>query len=212
VSFPNIPNVTAMISITTGQAIDLLLSSIAFEELGLAHILNAEGEKIQSVLGTLPGLTATIPSISNLEAIDTSVSNTLHNVIKKEMLLEFKLEDLIQLIPLTTPSPTCPCTITFDVRAISGFAPTAQTVNGDLVIISGSTIVNLGPVTDFITACNPAIPLVVVVATTVIEGVTITFSVIVTPSGPTGSLTTAIDHLTSTLEITGTSTIMCDLS
>jgi hypothetical protein len=100
VSFPNIPNVTASITITRGQAINLLLASIAFEELGLAHIINAEGEKIQSVVGTLPGLTPTVPSITNLVAIDTSVANTLKNVIKKEIILEFKLENLITLIEL----------------------------------------------------------------------------------------------------------------
>jgi hypothetical protein len=99
-SFPNIPNVTASITITRGQAINLLLASIAFEELGLAHIINAEGEKIQSVVGTLPGLTPTVPSITDLQAIDTSVSTTLKNVIKKEMLLEFKLDDLITLISM----------------------------------------------------------------------------------------------------------------
>ena len=52
-SYPNIPTVDATISITLEEAINLLLASIAFEELGLAHIINAEAEKIQYVLGTL---------------------------------------------------------------------------------------------------------------------------------------------------------------
>jgi hypothetical protein len=207
-SVPNIPNVTAMINITTGQAIDLLLSSIAFEELGLAHIINAEGEKIQSVVGTLPGLTPTVPSITNLLAIDTSVANTLKNVIKKEIILEFKLEDLIQLIPLTT---VCPCTVTFDVSTIvSGI--TIRTVNGDLELIIGSTTVNFGPVTDFISVCNPAIPLVTVTATTVIDGSIIDFFVTVTSTGPTGTITIITDGEIETLFLTGTSTIMCVLS
>ncbi|MFD0051596.1 hypothetical protein ACFVHQ_20150 [Actinomycetes bacterium NPDC127524] len=45
-SFPNIPNVTPPISVTIGEAVNLLLASIAFEEPGLAHIINAEAEKI----------------------------------------------------------------------------------------------------------------------------------------------------------------------
>jgi hypothetical protein len=100
VSFPNIPNVTPSITITAGQAVTLLLASIAFEELGLAHIINAEGEKIQSVLGTLPGLTPTVVSVPDLVTIDNAVVTTLKTIIKKEMLLEFKLENLIELIEL----------------------------------------------------------------------------------------------------------------
>ncbi|HUS88115.1 MAG TPA: hypothetical protein VMW91_01900 [Desulfosporosinus sp.] len=61
-SFPNIPDVTPNININVEDAINLLLASIAFEELGLAHVINAEAEKIQFVLGTLKGQTTTAPS------------------------------------------------------------------------------------------------------------------------------------------------------
>ena len=52
-SFPNIPDIDANIDISREEALNLLLASVAFEELGLAHIINAEGEKIQYLLGTL---------------------------------------------------------------------------------------------------------------------------------------------------------------
>ncbi|TCP60184.1 hypothetical protein [Baia soyae] len=49
----NIPNITPNITITRDDSINLLLASIALEELSLSHILYAEGEKLQYVLGTL---------------------------------------------------------------------------------------------------------------------------------------------------------------
>ncbi|MGG0843893.1 hypothetical protein [Peribacillus sp. NJ11] len=104
-SFPNIPNITPLISVTTAQTIPLLLASVAFEELALAHIMNAEAEKLQLVLGTLPGGTPLSPpvvSLTDLLDVDRSVQRTLRDVIKKEMLLEFKFENILDLIGLTT--------------------------------------------------------------------------------------------------------------
>lgn len=97
----NIPNIMPTISITMGQTIPLLLSSIALEELALAHIMNAEAEKIQLVLGTLKqSKSRFVPetiSLSNLLLINQSVRKTLQDVIKKEMLLQFKFENVLEL-------------------------------------------------------------------------------------------------------------------
>ncbi|SFX00503.1 hypothetical protein SAMN04487866_101158 [Thermoactinomyces sp. DSM 45891] len=49
----SIPSITPNIAITREDSINLLLISIALEEIGLSNILNAEGEKLQYVLGTL---------------------------------------------------------------------------------------------------------------------------------------------------------------
>ncbi|GKU77952.1 hypothetical protein [Paenibacillus sp. L3-i20] len=54
----NIPNITPQITLTKDDAINLLLYSIALEELGISHVLNAQGENLQFVLGTLPGVTS----------------------------------------------------------------------------------------------------------------------------------------------------------
>lgn len=102
-SFPTIPNVAPNISLSRNQVINLLLASIAFEELGLAHIINAEAEKVQFVLNQSPNM-------DQLLAINRSVEQTLRTVIKKEMLLQFKLEDILQ-IPETPEPPTSNCTI-----------------------------------------------------------------------------------------------------
>jgi hypothetical protein len=89
-SFPNIPDVKPKIDLKRDDVINLLLSSIAFEELGLAHILNAEGEKLQK------GIEKAC-SIKDLLEINDSVEKVLRTVIKKEMLLQFKLEDVLKI-------------------------------------------------------------------------------------------------------------------
>lgn len=117
-SFPNIPNVSATINLERSSVINLLLASIAFEELGLAHVINAEAEKIQFVLGTLPDQTTVIPpTISNLIAIDESVARLLKLVAKNQMLLEFKLEEIppVTIPPVITVfTDTATVTATFD--------------------------------------------------------------------------------------------------
>ena len=99
-SYPNIPDVTPTIDVNGADIINLLLASIAFEELGLAHIINSEAEKIQYVLGTLEGQTQpeTPPTIPQLLTINRSVDQSLRSVIKTQMLLQFKLEDILTII------------------------------------------------------------------------------------------------------------------
>ncbi|SFX58238.1 hypothetical protein SAMN04487866_11273 [Thermoactinomyces sp. DSM 45891] len=93
----NIPNISPNITITRDDAINLLLSSIALEELGLSHIINAEGEKLQYVLGTLPGFTPPVqPSISDLLLINSSVRETIREIRKKEWILNEKLETVLE--------------------------------------------------------------------------------------------------------------------
>lgn len=96
-SFPNIPDVTATINIEREGVVNLLLASIAFEELGLAHIINAEAEKIQAVLGTLPESDLAATTIDELLTINASVNRTLKTALKTQMLLQFKLEDVLEL-------------------------------------------------------------------------------------------------------------------
>lgn len=104
-SFPNIPPVKPEINIDREDVISLLLASIAFEELGLAHIINAEAEKIQFVLGTLDAskLAKTV-DITELLKINRSVEQTLRSVIKNQMLLQFKLEDVLVIAESENPT------------------------------------------------------------------------------------------------------------
>ena len=87
-SVPNIPNINPKIHLRDKDVKNLLLASIAMEELALSHILNAEGEKIQKALENNP-------TIKEMIEINNSVSKVLRGVIKKEMLLLFKMEDIL---------------------------------------------------------------------------------------------------------------------
>ncbi|WP_410993772.1 collagen-like protein [Bacillus cereus] len=122
-SQPNLPNITPNITLTRDDALNLLLSSIAFEELGLAHIINAEGEKIQFALGTLPGVTGPVASLQDVLNINSSVRDTLEIAMKKELLLGSKLDTVSDLIE-STGGPTGP---TGPTGAIGVTGPTGIT-------------------------------------------------------------------------------------
>lgn len=90
------------------QAITDLIQSIALQEAGLAHIINAEGEKIQQAIAMAQATDSTI-TIDDLIAVNQSVSDTLTKIIKMEMMLEFKLEEINRLdCPSCPPCPTTP--------------------------------------------------------------------------------------------------------
>jgi len=101
-SMPNIPNVTPDIDIDRDDAVNLLIASVAFEELALAHIVNAEAEKIQFVLGTLESdvTPPAHPTLDQLIELNEAVGSMLKKVIEKEIILSFKLEDAIKLLEM----------------------------------------------------------------------------------------------------------------
>lgn len=95
-------------SLTKEMAINQILSSIAMEELSLSHILNAEGEKLQYVLGTL-GDGGLRPSVESLLKINQSVAQTIKAAAQSQMLLKDKMAQVINA-PVTDGSigPTGP--------------------------------------------------------------------------------------------------------
>ncbi|CAH8712391.1 hypothetical protein M5W83_27625 [Paenibacillus thiaminolyticus] len=90
-SMPKVPDITPEITLNRKEAINLLLTSIALEEIGLSHIINAEGEKIQRFVKDHH------TELDDILSINRSVEIMLRNVIKKQMLLQFKLEDILRL-------------------------------------------------------------------------------------------------------------------
>ena len=88
-SLPNIPNITPNISIDREDAINLLLASVAMEEIGLSHILNAEGEKLQYFLKKKH------QKLRDFMLINDSVNKTLRTIVKSQIMLHLKLEDIM---------------------------------------------------------------------------------------------------------------------
>ncbi|MEG1427507.1 MAG: collagen-like protein, partial [Oscillospiraceae bacterium] len=67
-----------------------LMESVALEQAGLSHIINAEGEKIQAMLA-VPGVTA-----EQLLAVNKSVQDMTGSITKLEMVLQSKLEAAVR--------------------------------------------------------------------------------------------------------------------
>lgn len=101
-SLPTLPNSDS--NITRDDAINYLLTSIAMEELGLSHIINAEGEKIQYVLGTLPGATGPNATIEEILSTNNSVKNILDSTLQNQLLLKGKMESAINSSVLVGPT------------------------------------------------------------------------------------------------------------
>ncbi|MCL1803897.1 MAG: hypothetical protein FWG30_09765 [Eubacteriaceae bacterium] len=82
---------------TFEQSILSLLASIALEEIGLSHIINAEGEKLQYVVGTGPkgGPTAN-PTVKDILTVNESISETLKTVSFNQMFLGSKMSDAMK--------------------------------------------------------------------------------------------------------------------
>lgn len=130
-SQPNLPNITPVVTLSRDDTINLLLSSIAMEELGMAHILNAEGEKIQYALGTIPGLTGPPSSLADILNLNESVRDTLDSLMKQELLLGSKLDSISNIPTLAGPTgATGPTGPTGAVGPAGAIGPTGVTGAG----------------------------------------------------------------------------------
>ncbi|MCI8762410.1 MAG: collagen-like protein [Oscillospiraceae bacterium] len=87
-SLPTFPQIDPPLS--REGSLNEIISSIAAEELSLSHILNAEGEKLQYVLGTLPGL-EDAAAFEEVMKVNRSVQDTLSDVMEQQALLTAKL-------------------------------------------------------------------------------------------------------------------------
>ena len=72
------------------QAINDLLESIALQETGLSHVINAEGEIIQAAIAYK------CASIDDIIAVNESVKNTIDAIRNYEQVLLEKLNALLE--------------------------------------------------------------------------------------------------------------------
>lgn len=102
-SFPNIPDITPSINLTLEDSINLLLNSVALEEVSLSKLMDAETSKIMCVLKDCEHKDSVLQDAIK---INESVDKTIKNMIKMQMLLQFKLENIKEFLPVTTTTTT----------------------------------------------------------------------------------------------------------
>lgn len=100
-SMPSIPNLTPEINLDRNDALNIILASIGMEELSLAHLVNAEAEKIQFALGTLDTAGETPQDMETILETNKLAGKMLRDVIKNQMLLGMKMEDTVDLALIT---------------------------------------------------------------------------------------------------------------
>ena len=87
---------------TRERAITDIIESTALQKTALAHILNAEGEKIQAAI-IRPGVT-----VDKLLDVNDSVQAMIYGITRLELILEAKLAILSDLSLIDTALPPLP--------------------------------------------------------------------------------------------------------
>lgn len=110
-SFPGIPDINPEITVTREDAINLLLISIALEEISLADLIDAETKKVNCVVDKCH-----CRSTQEIMDINHSVNQTLKDIIKLQMLLQFKLENVMEITSCSTTTTNTSTTTTTTTR------------------------------------------------------------------------------------------------
>ena len=92
-SQPSFPSVSP--PITREDAVNQILVSIAMEELGLSHIINTEGEKLQYILGTIPGLSGPPATVDDVLSANESVRSMLDSVAQNQLFAKAKMQNAL---------------------------------------------------------------------------------------------------------------------
>lgn len=91
------------LDISKEQALTMILGSIAMEELALSHIMNAEGEKLQYVLGMYEKRNDICVAVKDLLEVNRSITDLLENATSMQILLKGKLKSVLEAMRLSQP-------------------------------------------------------------------------------------------------------------
>ena len=83
---------------TRENAICMILTSIAMEELALSHIMNAEGEKLQATIKRFEQDKCNEYHIHELLEVNKSVTSLLDTVCQNQMLLKSKMDKALEAL------------------------------------------------------------------------------------------------------------------
>ncbi len=95
-SIPNFPDISP--DITREKALTMILASIALEEVGLSHIINAEGEKIQYVINDLQKNTGDSATIEDILCVNKSVESLIDVLMQLQIFLKNKMERILDVM------------------------------------------------------------------------------------------------------------------
>lgn len=95
-SIPNFPTISP--DITREKALNMILASIALEEVGLSHIINAEGEKIQYVINELQHKTGNCASVEDILSVNKSVESLINALMQMQIFLKNKMDNVLEVM------------------------------------------------------------------------------------------------------------------
>lgn len=140
-SLPTFPPISP--EITREKSLNMILASIAMEELAFSHIINAEGEKIQYVVNDLIDHTGSRPSLEDVLAVNKSVESLLSVVMQSQIFLKSKMDKVLDVMPPEKPDhkPPSTCIASFSETFHDYLWKTGTPLPWDKSFIKGNCIV-----------------------------------------------------------------------
>ena len=99
------PTFPANPEITRDDALNMILASIAMEELGLSHIINAEGEKLQYILEMFTCCDDIDVSVDKILEVNNSITRLLDSVMQNQICLKGEMDKVLDC-PQSQPGPS----------------------------------------------------------------------------------------------------------